>query len=163
MATTLAERVHEVLSADGTLMAILTGGLYLIDEPVTPGAGAEMHPINPTDTPSAYTTIAGGSVPRLKPCGTVQTTTENTVQTGQGRRTWVWLTFYDRDGYAGTRSARERARAVLHDTVLLAGGKNVELHHENDLTNEAERSIIGGDGKRPVAMERSHYSGIGRW
>lgn len=165
MGATLAETMHETLTADATFAAILAGGLYLVDEPddAAVGAGAEQHPINPTDTPTAYTTVVGGSVKRLKPCGVVTTSTENTVQRGEGRQTFVHLYFYDDLGYAKTRAARQRARVLLHNRRVLVGSKGVELYHENDLTNSADDSLLGGDGKRPCSMERSVYQGVGRW
>jgi len=171
MGATLAETVHELLIADVALMATLTGKVYLVDEPdqaqvgtdpVDPGKGMQ-HPINPTDTPTAYEIITGGGVKRLKPCALVTTSTEATTQQGEGRQTMVHVYFYDRVGYARTRAARVRARAVLHNRKVTAGGKGVELMHLNDLTNSADDSLLGGDGKRPVSMERSVFEGLGRW
>lgn len=170
MGITLAETVHELLTADATLMAILTGGLYLVDEPDPDevGAGAQQNPINPAPadkggTPDAYETLGGGQVKYLKPCGLVTTSTDNTLQKGHGRGTFVHLYFYDRLGYANTRRARERARAILHDRKVTVNGKGVELMHTNDLTNTADDTIAGGMGERPVSLERSHYEGKGRW
>lgn len=170
MGATLAETMHETLAADATFMAILTGGLYLVDEPdhASVGAGAQQHPINPESadnggTPGAYETVSGGSVKRLKPCGLITTSTETTSQSGEGRQTFVHLYLYDRIGYARTRAARQRARVLLHNQRVLVGTKGVELYHENDLTNSADDSLVGGDGKRPCSMERSAYRGVGRW
>lgn len=171
MASTMAEAMYEALLADVTFVALATGGVYLVDEPdhaqvatdpTDPGKG-QQHPINPTDTPSAYETVVGGMVKRLKPCALVTTSTETTTAAGEGRQTFVHVYFYDRVGYARTRAMRQRARAVLHKRRVSAGGKGVEVLHQNDLPNSADDSITGGDGKRPVSMERSHFSGLGRW
>ncbi len=171
MASTMAEAMYEALLADATFMALATGGVYLVDEPdhaqvgtdpTDPGKGVQ-HPINPTDTPSAYAVVAGGSVKRLKPCAMVTTSTETTEAAGEGRRTFVHVYFYDRVGYARTRAMRERARVVLHNLRASADGKGVEVQHLSDMTNTADDSLIGGDGKRPVSMERAHYQGLGRW
>lgn len=165
MATTLAERIHEILTADASYATKLPGGLYLVDEPThaSVGAGAEQHPINPTDTPNAYEAIGATSVQKLKCCGLVMTSTESTVNMGQGRATFVRLYFYDHLGYARTRAAREWARGLLHNTKVTANGKGVELMHMTDLTNSGDASLAGGDGKRPPSMESSTYEGRGRW
>lgn len=164
MGATLAESIHELLVADASYASKLPGGLYLVDEPnqADVGAGAEQHPINPTDTPSAYVTVAGG-VKSLTCCGLVMTSSETTTNMGQGRSSFVGLYFYDTVGYARTRAAREWARALLHDTKVTVGSKSVHLMHLNDLTNSGDESLIGGDGKRPPSMERSSYEGMGRW
>lgn len=165
MGATLAETVHELLTADASYAAKLPGGLYLVDEPVhaSVGAGAEQHPINPKDTPNAYEAVGTSGVKNLTCCGVVMTSTESTVQMGQGRATFVRLHFYDRVGYARTRAAREWARGILHDRKVLAGSKSYELMHMQDLTNSGDESLTGGDGKRPPSLETSTYEGKGRW
>lgn len=165
MGATLAETVRELLVADGAYATKLPGGLYLVDESTHAdvGAGAQQHPINPTDTPNAYETVGASSVKKLKCCGLITTSTENTTQMGQGRSTFVRIYFYDCTGYARIRAAREWARNILHDRKALAGGKGVELMHFTDLTNSGDESLQGGDGKRPPSMEQSTYEGRGRW
>lgn len=165
MGATLAETVRELLVADAAFATKLPGGLYLVDESTHAdvGAGAQQHPINPTETPNAYEAVGASGVKKLKCCGLIMTSTEPTTNRGQGRSTFVRIYFYDCIGYARTRAAREWARGILHDRKALAGGKGVELMHFTDLTNSGDESLQGGDGKRSPSMEQSTYEGRGRW
>lgn len=162
MAATPAEAVYAVLQADATLAAIATGGGYLVDKLTT---GGDKHPINPEDTPSAYS--VANSVSRLLPCYTVMTQGRGPAG---GRRTFstrVEVRMYQRAGYDKTRAMMDRVYRLLagaggEGTVLtLTGGRQYEVMHVNDLTSSMDDSLQAGQGKRSASMEAALFDCVG--
>ena len=115
--TTLREAVIDLLQADVTLMAILTGGVW------------ERREINRTLTPSIYTATGA-----MKPCAVVLV--EATSPVGPAQFDFeqvfflVWL--YEESGnhYSAIDLARDRVRALLHrQSVAITAGCVHEIRH----------------------------------
>ena len=127
--TTLREAVIDLLQADGTLMGILTGGVW------------ERREISRTLTPSVYT--ASGA---MKPCAVV--TVEATSPLGPAEFDFetvffqVWL--YEETGnhYASIDPARDRVRALLHrQTVVISAGGIHEIRHADGLGDSFDETL----------------------
>ena len=152
MAGDLTTALHDVLAADATLMALLTGGIY-----TTRTLGTRF--ISEAQTPSAYAAGAGGIV-RLKPCCVVTPSggAMSMGAAGCGRQEWVRIGVYDAEGYATTEAALDRVRALLHDTnVDLTDGRSYDVQHVDTPYRAAEDdSVVSGTG-RAAAYEAARY------
>jgi len=101
--TTLRTQVQATLAADGTLAAILTGGVY------------DRRGINRTATPAAY-----DSRGQLKPSAVVVESTQEEISTHPDAagfvRHWFQVYYYEAEGgnYANIDAAKARTRALLH-------------------------------------------------
>lgn len=159
MAADLAGTVYTLLQADATLAALATGGGYHIDK--LGSGGADKHPINPEDTPGAYTTA--NNVSRLKPCYTVKTQSSSNV----GRRQYsvvVEVRCYERTGYENTRAMLDRIYALLDNglgSALTASSKQYEVTESSRLLTLWDDSIPAGQGKRGASLEVATYVGLG--
>lgn len=102
---TLRDDIVTVLEADGTLTALLTGGIH---------TGTE---ISRTGTPGAFDANL-----EILPCALVKM--ESDVQSGPftyGYRTVVVIYLYQRSGYDTIDAALDRILALLHDKQLWSG------------------------------------------
>lgn len=101
---TLRAAVKTALTADATLMAILTGGINDFEGYGRLGL-----------TPSNATYAADGIT--LLPCAVITWSTETPAMetySGQGRRRFMQLWVYSHASYATIDSALRRAETVLH-------------------------------------------------
>lgn len=122
--------IAAVLQADGTLMAILTGGVYLADE---------VGEISRQNTPGAF-----DADQELRPCALISEGTElprgpfeEAGATSVG--TPVNVFFYQRHGYASIAAAMERAFPLLNGGKIGSGTWRVE--YENSLKNQADQAL----------------------
>jgi hypothetical protein len=111
----VSQQIKDILDADATLMALLTGGLYTFDETGHLGIGT-------TSTPAAF----DGA--RLMPCGVVKARAE--IATGEikdqankvtstNQVVEIWL--YEPDSTETIEEAAERVYNLLHETKPFQG------------------------------------------
>ena len=120
--------IYDLLAADGTLMAALTGGLY-----------ADAVEISRQATAAAYD--ANGE---LLPCGLLKQETGTPWGPHEhSGRLYVTLWLYDRDGYMAIETARKRAYALLQRAKLTPsdGSGNYEVTHVGDVLDQEEPSL----------------------
>jgi hypothetical protein len=113
--------VTAALEGDGTLMAILTGGVY------------DRRGISRTATPDAY-----DSRGELLPCAVVAISSDTPIGPAQyeTEQTFFNVYFYEAEGnaYAGIDAAKERVKAVLHQgTVSIDDGQVLEIRHADGI------------------------------
>ena len=101
--------IRDYLAADGTLMVLLTGGIYAVGE------------ISRQATPDAF-----DSNGEVEPCGLVKLETEGQAGPyveagGISSRLYVAVFFYQRTGYDVIDAAVARTRALLHREKLASG------------------------------------------
>ena len=125
--------VADLLAGDGTLVALLPGGIYTGPQ-IVPGMAAP----NPFDD--------NGFV---RPSALVRL--EATATDGPGGhfdRAYVLVYFYDTGGYTAIDAAVERAREVLHRRYL--GNGAYEVRHTDDVLEQYDDAIL-------AFMHRSRY------
>ena len=152
MASNLIAAVDAVLSADATLVAILTGGIY-----DSRSLGASF--INETDTPSAYGTLTGSNgLVQLKPCCVISPSSGPTSVGVCGRQEWLRIGVYEKSGYANTEAALDRIHTLLNDTsIRLDDGRAYEVEHiDTPFRAATDESIMTGSGK-PASYEAARY------
>lgn len=117
--------VYERMTADATLLGLLTGGIYR-DTQLVPNMPA----------PSPFD--AAG---RVRPSALVRH--ETSTATGPGGRfdrTFVQVFFYDSAGYEVIDAALERARALLHEQRV--GGGAYQLRHVDTVRDQYDDAIL---------------------
>jgi len=125
--------VANVLRADATLMALLTGGVYTVAQ-IAPGM----------DAPTPFDAVG-----RVRPSALVRG--EVAVATGpreQFALATVLVFFYDHAGYEAIDVAIDRARDVLNRLYLGNGG--YEVRHADDVYDQYDDAIL-------AYMHRSRY------
>ena len=148
------------LEADGLVAAIFTGGIYASQ---AGGAGGGVHPINPTDTPTAYTVDATSGVRLLDPCILLTVQSENPVGAGGcGRQIIVRVEGYQRDGYSSIRDGFARVRQLLHKTQGTFTGVDASVGYyieylDTPFQNLTDASLVTGAEKRPACFEAARY------
>lgn len=148
------------LAADGLVSAIFTGGVYASQ---AGGAGGGVHPINPKDTPDAYTTDGDSQVRLLEPCILLTVQSENPVGAGGcGRQIVVRVEAYQRDGYTSIRDGFARVRQVLHKTQSAFAGVDGSVGYyteylDTPFQNLTDASLVTGAEKRPACFEAARY------
>ena len=121
------------MTADGPLMALLSGGVY-VNAQLTPGMDAP-HPFD--------------AVGRMMPSALVRNETAATDGPGgYFDRAFVVVFFYDFAGYTTIDDAAERARDVLHRRYL--GNGAYEVRHTDDVSDLYDDAIL-------AYMHRSRY------
>lgn len=156
MADHPAQDVRDRLAADGLLAATWDGGIYAEHEG---GAGGDVHPINPEDTPGAYDVGADG-VARLLACGLVSVSSEARVGPGACFRQIVLrIGGYQAAGFTAIRSGMVRVRQVLdRSNGALDDGSGYYIEYmDTPITGAVDDSLIGGEGKRPPSYEAARY------
>jgi len=125
--------VANVLRADATLMALLTGGIYT-NAQLTPGMDAP-HPFD--------------EYGRVRPSALVRYETA-TAEGPRGLfdRLFVLVFFYDAAGYEAITAAADRARTLLHGRRL--GDGVYEVRHADDVFDQYDDAIL-------AYMHRSRY------
>lgn len=152
MASNLLAAIDAVLTADATLVATLTGGIY-----DTRTLGASF--INETDTPSAYETLASsGGLKQLKPCAVISPSSGPTTIDYCGRQEWVRIGVYEKSGYANTETALDRIHVLLNDTtIVLDDGRSYDVQHvDTPFRCQTDETIMTGSGK-PASYEAARY------
>jgi hypothetical protein len=126
---TLRTAVKALLVADGTLMGILTGGVY------------DRRGLNRSATPAAY-----DSRGQLLPCAVV--TVETTTPTGPKEFDFeqvffqVWLYEAEGNDYANIDLARDRVRALLHrQSVVITAGAVHEILHADSFGDSYDEAL----------------------
>lgn len=105
--------LYQILSADATFTALMTGGIHYIVSEISLQA-----------TPSAY-----DANQEIQPCCLIRAeTTQNIGPFRSSGRLYVVLVFYQRTGYSIIDQAAQRARALLNDQVFPAHGLVEVLH-----------------------------------
>lgn len=152
MASNLIAAIDAVLSADATLVAILTGGVY-----DSRSLGAAF--INETDTSAAYGTLANsGGLVQLKPCCVISPSSGPTTVGVCGRQEWVRIGVYEASGYANTEAALDRIHTLLNDTsIRLDDGRAYEVEHmDTPFRAATDDTIMTGTGG-PASYEAARY------
>lgn len=121
---TLRAAIKAALAGDGTLAAILTGGMY------------DRRGISRTATPSAYNATG-----ELMPCGvvTLETTTTHGPKEFNFERAFVVVYLYEEEGnaYAAIDPAADRIRALLHrQTVTTTPSLVWEILHTDSIGDQ---------------------------
>jgi len=148
------------LEADGLVAAIFTGGVYASQ---AGGAGGGVHPINPTDTPDAYTVDPTSGVQLLAPCLLLTVQSEAPVGAGGcGRQIIVRVEGYQRDGYTAIRDGFARVRQLLHKTQSTFTGVDGSVGYyieylDNPFMNLTDSSLVIGAEKRAACFEAARY------
>jgi hypothetical protein len=120
---TTRDDVKAVLEADGTLMALLTGGVY---------AGGT---INRQDTAGAF-----DGNKEIRPCALVNA--ESQAPAGpfkDSAREVVRVFFYERSGYDAIDQAIERVYVLLHRQKVGASGWI--MLHAGDVTDQVDQAL----------------------
>ena len=113
---TVADDIKTILTADATLMALLTGGVH-----------TGMQEISRQDTPSAFDANM-----EILPCALIKIGTE--IPRGpymRSTQTVIHIYFYQRTGNATIESAMDRTYDLLHDTRI--GARTFAILHDNTL------------------------------
>lgn len=125
--------VTQILTGDGTLMALLTGGVYAVAQ-IAPGM----------DAPTPFDEVG-----RVKPSALVRNeAAASTGPLGSFELGTVLVFFYDYAGYATIDTAVERAKTLLHGRYL--GDGAYELRHADDVLDQYDDAIL-------AYMHRSRY------
>ncbi len=119
--------VYDLLTADATLMATLTGGLYRAQE------------ISRQTTPAAFDANR-----ELLPCALLKQETATPwgpyANSGQ---LYMVLYCYERSGYANIEAARKRVYALLHRQKVTPsdGSGCYEVRHVNDVLDQEDAAL----------------------
>lgn len=134
----MRKELHELLSSDDDLLAILTGGFFY------------RQGIDRKKTPEAYD--ADGMI---KPCGVLAM--HPIVKRSPFKHSaeqYFQIFFYEQSGYENIDAAKERVYDLLHgESVELDQGFNYEIEHANDLGN-SEDPVLN------CSMDFSRYRAI---
>lgn len=119
-----------VLTADGTLTGLLTGGIY---------KAADVHSISRQNTPGAFDASS-----EILPCALVKS--ESATPWGPhltSAREYVLLYFYQRFGYGVIRPACLRAYELLHRTrITPSDGKGLwQIDWAGDLLDMEDQAL----------------------
>lgn len=160
MAADIQSAIEAVLEADGTLVAILTGGVY-----TSRSLGTRF--LNETDTPSAYETLDdSGGLQQLLPCCVITPSTGPTPvgAAGCSRREWVRIGCYEGEGYVNTEAALDRIHTLLHDTwVTLDSGERIHIEHVDTPWRAAEDDTVMTGTSYPASYEAARYTVVSSW
>ena len=118
------QSIADKMTADATLMALLTGGVYT----------------RPQLTP-AVNEAPFDAVGRMLPAALVRQ--ETVAATGPRQRfdrVFVLVFFYDAAGYATIDQALDRTRALLHE--WRPGGNAYEVRHTDDVTDQYDDALL---------------------
>lgn len=119
----MRETVRALLAGDGTLSAVLTGGVY---------GGTE---INRQETPAAFD--ANGEI---LPCALVKIESEQPVGPfNTSSRQFIVVYFYQRNGRVTIDTALARVFVLLNRIKLTAGVWQVK--HANDVTDVEDQAL----------------------
>lgn len=127
-------KIADVLQADATLAALLTGGVHEAE-------------ISRQTTPGAFNEFA-----ELKPCATVRAETMTPWGPHErSARLYVLVWFYQQTGYAEIAAARRRVYDLLHRQRFVATDERIyDVVHTDDLLETDEPALN-------VSMERSRF------
>jgi len=122
--TTIRDTLKNFLTADTTLMATLTGGVYTATE------------LSRQLTPSAFDTAL-----EVKPCALLVLEAEDPVGPFyNSARLFMVLYFYERQGYTAIDTARARCYALLHRKRISAVGM-LEMRHVGDVPDQRDATL----------------------
>lgn len=117
--------IRDLLAADATLVAILTGGVYAAIEMKRTG-----------ETEAAFD--ANGEI---KPCGLVKTATEITDgPTQNSGRIFIDIYLYQFSGFDSIDAAKERIFTLLH-RLRISAVKVWEVKWLNDITDQEDPAL----------------------
>jgi len=117
--------VANVLRADATLMALLTGGVYTVAQ-IAPGM----------DAPTPFDAVG-----RVRPSALVRgEVAAADGPRGRFERAFVLVFLYDYAGYETINDALERVKALLHERLL--GNSGYEVRHTGDVTDQYDDALL---------------------
>lgn len=118
--------IEAVLVGDGTLMAILTGGLYTAVE------------ISRQETPAAF-----DADEELLPCALLKFSTQGEFGPfADSSRLFFSVMFYERQGYVSIEAARARVYALLHrQRVTPATGGFWEMRQSDAVLDQVDEAL----------------------
>ena len=149
----MADRIRDVLAADGPYTALMTGGVF-----TDYAAATDKAPVDPTGQPSAYTVDAAG-IPVLRPFALVS---EQSSGRAAGMpcviATFVTVTHYQARGYETIAAAEARALAVLDGQAWETdGGTPFALDWlDSPLRGAEDPSLITGRDRR-ASMQQLRF------
>ena len=141
----MINEIHAVLSGDGTLTGLLTGGVH---------KGTVVHEVSRQNTPGAF-----DANKEILPTALVQQ--ESLVPMSpfepypDGARLYVLVHLYQRFGYETIEGARKRVYELLHRTRFNSadGTKCWRIEHSNDLLGMEDMGLN-------CAMQVSRYVAV---
>lgn len=159
-----AESVCKRLREDPLTSAIFSGGIYVSHGG---GDGEGVHPINPVDTPDAYTDEPG-NFKTLLPTALITVGADGPMLAGRDtiRRIFLMLHGYQAEGYSEVRDGLVRARQVLHKTnhgtyrptALTDSDLFYVIEYvDTPLSGLTDKSVTTGKGKRPACYEAARF------
>lgn len=117
--------VANVLRADATLMALLTGGIYTVAQ-LDPGMAA----------PTPFDAVG-----RVRPSALVRgEVVAADGPRGRFERAFVLVFLYDYAGYETINDALERVKVLLHERRL--SGSAYEVRHVDDVTDQYDDALL---------------------
>lgn len=120
---TIRSDIYTVLAADATLLATLTGGVYQAAE------------ISRQTTPAAFD--ANGEI---EPCCLVNVENETAaLPYPNGARSYLRVFFYERSGYTGIDTARERVFTLLNRQKI--GSATFEIRWVDDIPDQQDEAL----------------------
>lgn len=122
----MRDALYQRLTGDGTLMAVLTGGLHTQTE------------ISRQNTPAAFDTNG-----EILPCGLLKFETQTPWGPfAHGSRLYFSLLLYQRAGYQAIETARQRLYALLHrQKVTPATGSCWQIRHSSDVPDVEDAAL----------------------
>lgn len=115
----------QVMTADATLMALLTGGVYTGAQ-LTPGMDAP-HPFDAYGRMRPAALLRNEPTPAVGPRGLLE-------------QPFVLVFFYDVAGYEAIYQAMNRTKAILHGRWL--GGLAYEVRHTDDVPDQYDDALL---------------------
>lgn len=155
MAASILADLEARLEADGTLMAIATGGVHT--------AAAGRGPIRLDG--AMYVADSQSGVKELAPCIVINRSSGVPAgPRGAWMKEYYRIGFYEADGYLNTAAMMERVRAILHDTVdTLDNGCTYVCNHFSDSVRESmDETVMTGAGKQGASYEAATYEVVRR-
>lgn len=154
----ISERVAAALAADGTLAALLVGGVFTDYDQAT-----DKSPVNPQETPSAYVVHPTSGVPQLQPfCLVTEQSSAPFALNPCQDQTFVLVGFYQAVGYDVIREAQARVRVVLHRQHLETdGGVGFTMHYQDSpFRSSNDPSLVVGEGNREASYETLRFFAV---
>lgn len=139
----MRQAIYSYLTADVTLMGILSGGLYDANE---------VGEISRQNTPEAFDANS-----ELKPCGLMRMGSPTSFGPyTYSARSGMSLLFYERAGYANTEAARERVYTLLHESKLTPAGETAGcwvIRWTDDVLQQEDTAL-------KASLELSRYEAV---